>query len=145
MRGQIFRNYKRESHGLQACCLPGQNLVGSKDTAFDCCGEGHDLAGEKGVGFTCCPTGQKFDGKMCKPCAPEPPVCRNGKTMKDGMCVCPTDSYEKDGVCVPTPPSRPPPAELPVGHVVPPPMEAPAPPQKECSSGIEAGKCCNSN
>lgn len=120
---------------LQACCLPGQNLVGSKDTAFDCCGEGHDIAGEKDVGYTCCPTGQKWDGKACKSCHPEPPVCQNGRVMKDGMCVCPKDSYEKDGVCVPTPPSTQPPP--PSG---PPPVEPPVSPPKQCSSGIEAGK-----
>ncbi|QDS76104.1 hypothetical protein FKW77_006409 [Venturia effusa] len=112
-----------------ACCLPGQKLVGSKDTAFDCCGEGHDLSGDKTVGFTCCPTGQKYDGKVCKPChPPTPPVCENGKVLKDGMCVCPTDSYERDGVCVPT-------------RNPDPPRPAPPPPSKECSSGIEAGKC----
>ncbi|TLD27965.1 hypothetical protein E2P81_ATG06311 [Venturia nashicola] len=99
-----------------ACCLPGQNLVGSKDTAFDCCGEGHDLAGDKAVGFICCPNGQKYDGKNCKSChPPTPPVCPNGKVMKDGMCVCPTDSYEKDGICVPTPPTQPPPGKPPGG------------------------------
>jgi hypothetical protein len=45
-------------------------------------------------------------------------VCRNGKILKDGMCVCPSDTIENDGTCVPI---RPVPGD--------------------CSSGIEAGKC----
>ncbi|KAE9964433.1 hypothetical protein BLS_008373 [Venturia inaequalis] len=188
-----------------ACCLPGQNLVGSKDTAFDCCGEGHGIAGDKKVGFICCPNGQKYDGKSCRSCdPPTPPTCPNGKVLKDGMCVCPTNSYEKDGVCVPTPPPQtgtpptcpngkvlkdgmcvcptdsyekdgvcvptsqpppvaqppppptqpppvapppvvvPPPREPPPGvppPVTPPTPDAPPPPPKQCTSGIEAGKC----
>lgn len=80
-----------------ACCLAGQTLLGSPDTAFDCCASGHDLAGSPEAGYRCCPTGQDFDGTKCtKPS----PVCRNGKVLVDGKCVCPRGTTEAaDGTC----------------------------------------------
>ncbi|PHH93041.1 hypothetical protein CDD83_1743 [Cordyceps sp. RAO-2017] len=79
-----------------SCCLPGQRLLGTPETAFDCCAEGHDLVGSPDVGFHCCPTGFKYDGKVCKA------VCSNGKQLVDGKCVCPVDQTEgPDGVCRP--------------------------------------------
>ncbi|GKZ28428.1 hypothetical protein AbraIFM66950_007096 [Aspergillus brasiliensis] len=93
------------------CCLPGQRLLGSPETAFDCCAEGHDLAGSKDTGYTCCPEGQTYDGDTCQ--APEP-VCENGKVLKNGECACPKGTKEdEDGTCVPA----------------------------KCSSGLETGKC----
>ncbi|KAE8352089.1 hypothetical protein BDV28DRAFT_8258 [Aspergillus coremiiformis] len=65
-----------------ACCLEGQKLLGSLETAFDCCAAGHDLVGSGEVGYRCCPTGQTYDGLICKP------VCENGKVLVDGKCVC---------------------------------------------------------
>ena len=80
-----------------ACCAESQKLVGSPDTAFDCCGGGHDLAGSAATGYRCCPTGQIYDGKVCKPADP---VCKNGKTLVDGKCVCPAGKVEAaDGSC----------------------------------------------
>ncbi|KAM4060479.1 hypothetical protein HRG_001962 [Hirsutella rhossiliensis] len=77
-----------------ACCLAGQRLLGSPETAFDCCADGHDLVGAPDVGFRCCPTGFKYDGKICKP------VCANGKQLVDGKCVCPVGQEEgPDGNC----------------------------------------------
>ena len=54
-----------DSHFV-GCCLPGQHLSGSEQSAFDCCGAGHELAGGAGVGYTCCPTGFMYDGSVCK-------------------------------------------------------------------------------
>lgn len=83
-----------------ACCMPGQKLVGSFDTAWDCCGEGHDIAGDANSGYQCCPTGQTFDGKTCKSPVPPTPQCKNGKTLVDGKCVCPSGQTEgPDGTC----------------------------------------------
>ncbi|KJZ79155.1 hypothetical protein HIM_01306 [Hirsutella minnesotensis 3608] len=77
-----------------ACCLPGQRLLGTPETAFDCCAAGHDLAGSPDVGFHCCPTGSKYDGKVCKP------ACANGKELVNGKCVCPVGQEEgPDGDC----------------------------------------------
>jgi hypothetical protein len=79
-----------------ACCLEGQHLVGNPDTAFDCCAEGHDLAGSVDTGYHCCPIGHNYDGQQCKQ------VCKNGKQLKDGKCVCPTDAVDTgDGTCKP--------------------------------------------
>ncbi|KAA8645835.1 hypothetical protein EYZ11_013041 [Aspergillus tanneri] len=77
-----------------SCCLAGQRLVGSPDTAFDCCAAGHDLAGSADVGFRCCPTGYSFDGQLCKQ------LCQNGKQLVNGKCVCPDGQVEGlDGEC----------------------------------------------
>ncbi|KAN0079153.1 hypothetical protein V8E54_005666 [Elaphomyces granulatus] len=82
-----------------ACCLAGQNLLGSPDTAFDCCASGHDLVGSPAAGYHCCPTGFTFDGQQCKP------VCQNGKQLVDGKCVCPDGTVDAgDGTCKPKPP-----------------------------------------
>lgn len=91
-----------------ACCIAGQNLLGSPDTAFDCCAPGHDLVGSTDTGYHCCPTGYTFDGKICKP------VCKNGKVLVDGQCVCPDGTVDAgDGTCKPKP---------------------------ACSSGLQSGK-----
>ncbi|KAH8424285.1 cysteine-rich secreted protein [Aspergillus melleus] len=93
------------------CCLSGQRLVGSPDTAFDCCATGHDLAGSKDTGYICCPQGEVYDGVVCK--AAEP-VCQNGKVLVNGECVCPKGTKEgKHGTC----------------EVV------------KCDSGLQTGKC----
>lgn len=80
-----------------ACCLPGQTLLGSPETAFDCCANGHDLVGKKETGYRCCPTGQDYDGTKC---VIPSPVCRNGKVLMGGKCVCPRGTTEAaDGTC----------------------------------------------
>lgn len=77
-----------------ACCAAGQRLLGSPQTAFDCCADGHDLVGGADTGYHCCPTGYTFDGQNCKE------VCKNGKVLVDGKCVCPEGQMEgPDGVC----------------------------------------------
>ncbi|EFZ04122.1 cysteine-rich secreted protein [Metarhizium robertsii ARSEF 23] len=92
-----------------ACCLPGTHLLGSPQTAFDCCADGHDLVGSPAVGYHCCPTGFEFDGTQCKE------VCKNGKVLVGGKCVCPEGMVEgPDGNCKPKP---------------------------KCTSGLETGKC----
>jgi len=99
-----------------ACCHVGQDLLGSPDTAFDCCAHGHDLAGSAKTGYRCCPAGFEFDGDMCK--QPEK-VCKNGKKLVDGHCVCPEGTVEAgDGTCKPNKRD-----------------------DDECSSGLESGKC----
>lgn len=81
-----------------ACCLPGTHLLGSPQTAFDCCADGHDLVGSPAVGYHCCPTGFEFDGTQCKE------VCKNGKVLVGGKCVCPEGTVEgPDGNCKPKP------------------------------------------
>lgn len=93
-----------------ACCSDGQNLLGSTDTAFDCCAASHDLAGSAETGYHCCPTGYSFDGQMCKQ------VCKNGKVLVDGQCVCPDGTIDVgDGTCKPKP-------------------------SVDCSSGLQSGK-----
>ncbi|PVI00594.1 hypothetical protein DM02DRAFT_526758 [Periconia macrospinosa] len=93
------------------CCQPGQNLLGSKETAFDCCAAGHQVAGSKEVGYRCCPINQIWNGNVCES---EAVLCKNGKTMRDGVCVCPSGTKENaEGTCV----------------------------EQGCTSGIEAGKC----
>lgn len=76
-----------------ACCLPSQHLSGSPETEFFCCGKDHEVTGSVAVGYTCCPTGSTYDGQKCKQ------VCENGKQLKDGHCVCPKGTVEKDGTC----------------------------------------------
>ncbi|KAH1271231.1 hypothetical protein KXX33_001053 [Aspergillus fumigatus] len=94
-----------------ACCLAGQRLLGSPETAFDCCADGHDLAGSAQTGYHCCPTGYSFDGQQCKQ------VCKNGRLMVNGQCVCPEGTAEaNDGSCQ-------------------------AKTQTMCTSGLERGKC----
>ncbi|KAI1175607.1 hypothetical protein F4777DRAFT_578915 [Nemania sp. FL0916] len=101
-----------------ACCAKGQKLQGSPDTAFDCCADGHDLAGSAKSGYRCCPTGCDFDGKACNQ------VCKNGKALVEGKCVCPKGTTEgEDGTCK-KPETKP--GECDDG---------------ECDSGLEAGKC----
>ncbi|EAW11008.1 cysteine-rich secreted protein [Aspergillus clavatus NRRL 1] len=79
-----------------ACCLAGQHLLGSADTAFDCCADGHDLAGSKATGYHCCPKGFDFDGVLCKQ------VCQNGKKLVNGKCACAEGTEEaQDGTCHP--------------------------------------------
>ncbi|KAI1090030.1 hypothetical protein F5B19DRAFT_494857 [Rostrohypoxylon terebratum] len=79
---------------VAACCLPGQRLLGTLDTAFDCCAPGHSLTGTDRNGYKCCPTGQFFDGLRCGG------VCMNGRVMVDGQCVCPPGtSSTADGSC----------------------------------------------
>ncbi|KAJ5081870.1 hypothetical protein NUU61_010134 [Penicillium alfredii] len=93
------------------CCLEGQNLLGSPETAFDCCAEGHDLTGSAEAGYRCCPSGEVFDGETCKR---KEPTCQNGKVLVNGECVCPAGSKETDdGKCK----------------------------KQKCSSGLETGKC----
>ncbi|KAI0444140.1 cystein rich protein [Xylaria telfairii] len=100
-----------------ACCAAGQRLLGSPDTAFDCCADGHDLVGDSDSGYHCCPTGFTFDGQQCKE------LCKNGKALVDGKCVCPEGTIEgPDGTC--KKPDKP-------GHCD----------GGECSSGLESGKC----
>ncbi|KAK4240377.1 hypothetical protein C8A03DRAFT_13276 [Achaetomium macrosporum] len=97
-----------------ACCLEGQHLLGSPETAFDCCADGHDLAGSPQAGYHCCPTGYTYDGRLCKPV----PTCKNGKVLVNGQCVCPEGTVEAaDGTCQ---------TRQPTGH---------------CESGLETGKC----
>ncbi|KAK4450467.1 hypothetical protein QBC34DRAFT_349222 [Podospora aff. communis PSN243] len=102
------------------CCLPGQTLEGSRETAFDCCGAGHKLVGSKEAGYRCCPSGQEFDGAKCK----DPtPVCQNGKLLVDGKCVCPAGTVESSsGGCQTTPISV-------------------CPNATACPSEVTAGKC----
>lgn len=77
-----------------ACCLPGQRLLGSPETAFDCCADGHDLAGSPQTGYHCCPSGYTFDGQQCKQ------QCKNGKLLVNGQCVCPEGAVQaEDGNC----------------------------------------------
>jgi hypothetical protein len=93
-----------------ACCIAGQRLLGSPDSAFDCCAAGHDLAGSAGTGYHCCPTGSTYDGQICKQ------VCANGKLLVDGKCVCPEGTTEaSDGTCK-------------------------SKAKEDCSSGLETGK-----
>ena len=105
------------------CCLPGQHLSGSEQSAFDCCGRGHEIAGDAGTGYICCPTGFMYDGSLCK----EDPghsggggqqqqqpqqqpqqinndygnpgknkkTCANGKRLVNGECVCPEGQLEE--------------------------------------------------
>ncbi|QPG93798.1 hypothetical protein C2857_002537 [Epichloe festucae Fl1] len=95
-----------------ACCAAGQRLLGSPETAFDCCADGHDLVGSFAHGYHCCPTGFEWDGILCKQ------VCKNGKELVDGKCVCPPGQGEgSDGNC----------------------EVKPKPPR--CDSGLETGKC----
>ncbi|TGJ78616.1 hypothetical protein E0Z10_g10145 [Xylaria hypoxylon] len=95
-----------------ACCAAGQRLLGSPDTAFDCCADGHDLVGDSHCGYHCCPTGFTFDGQQCKE------LCKNGKALVDGNCVCPKGTTESpDGTC----------------------QKKPEP--GKCTSGLESGKC----
>ncbi|QUC20714.1 uncharacterized protein UV8b_04955 [Ustilaginoidea virens] len=95
-----------------ACCAAGQRLLGSPETAFDCCAAGHDLVGSPEHGWHCCPTGFEWDGNLCKQ------VCKNGKVLVDGKCVCPAGQEEgPDGHC----------------------KDKPKPPV--CCSGLETGKC----
>ncbi|KAI0387113.1 hypothetical protein F5Y04DRAFT_243033 [Hypomontagnella monticulosa] len=92
-----------------ACCAPGQRLLGTPETAFDCCADGHELVGSYHTGYQCCPRGQSYDGVRCGS------LCRNGKVMIDGECVCPRGTVAAaDGTC-----------KRPVG----------------CDSGIITGKC----
>lgn len=80
-----------------ACCLHGQKLLGSPETAFDCCASGHALAGKEATGYHCCPTGQDYDGSKC---TNPSPVCQNGKVLVDGKCACPQGTKEAaDGTC----------------------------------------------
>lgn len=77
-----------------ACCLHNQHLSGTADTEFFCCGEEHSVAGSDDAGYSCCPDGQDYDGDVCKE------VCKNGKKMVDGECVCPKGTVEgDDGKC----------------------------------------------
>ncbi|KAG5995429.1 hypothetical protein E4U43_003031 [Claviceps pusilla] len=95
-----------------ACCAEGQRLLGNPETAFDCCADGHDLAGGKTQGYHCCPSGFDFDGSLCKE------VCKNGKVLLGGKCVCPERQVEgSDGQCVQKPKPQP------------------------CDSGLQTGKC----
>ncbi|PHH79204.1 hypothetical protein CDD82_2548 [Ophiocordyceps australis] len=95
-----------------ACCEDSNSLKGSDTTEFQCCAAGHDLAGSKATGFNCCPTGQDFDGKVCKL------VCKNGKNLVDGKCVCPEGYVEAAGdTCTEKPD------------------------QGGCTSGLTTGKC----
>ena len=54
-----------DSHFV-GCCLPGQHLSGSEQSAFDCCGRGHEITGDAEIGYICCPTGFMYDGSICK-------------------------------------------------------------------------------
>lgn len=75
------------------CCRPGKHLSGSIDTEFYCCAKGHEVAGSDDVGYSCCPEGYDYDGK-CKE------VCKNGKKLVNGKCVCPKGTVEgPDGEC----------------------------------------------
>ncbi|OTA70605.1 hypothetical protein K449DRAFT_393597 [Hypoxylon sp. EC38] len=77
-----------------ACCAPGQRLLGSLDTAFDCCADGHVLTGTDRTGYRCCPTGLSYDGIRCSA------LCKNGKVMVDGKCICPPGTAPTaDGGC----------------------------------------------
>jgi len=132
-----------------ACCLPGQLLVGSKDTDFDCCGAGHHLAGSKDVGFSCCPLNHTWDGNKCNHCEPEPPVCQNGKILVNGMCVCPAGTVpNSQGGCGPdTPlPTQCLPPKIPQGGVCVCPLGTNEDAvgtcvKQECTSGLVSGKC----
>jgi hypothetical protein len=96
-----------------ACCLAGQRLLGSPETAFDCCADGHELAGSPQAGYHCCPTGYSFDGEQCKQ------VCKNGKLLVNGQCVCPEGTVEaQDGSC----------------------QGRKKPTKQTCSSGLESGE-----
>ncbi|KAL2172343.1 hypothetical protein VTG60DRAFT_6182 [Thermothelomyces hinnuleus] len=96
-----------------ACCLEGQQLLGSPDTAFDCCAGGHDLVGSAVTGYHCCPIGYTYDGQLCRE------KCKNGKQLVNGKCVCPEGTVEAaDGTC----------SQI-------------RPPKPDCSSGLETGKC----
>lgn len=102
-----------------ACCTPAQRLVGSPDTAFGCCAEGHDLAGDSHCGYQCCPTGFTYDGKLCKE------LCKGGKALVNGKCVCPKGTTENSaGTCEKTP-------------------EPGACEDGECTSGLETGNYNN--
>jgi hypothetical protein len=94
-----------------ACCLPGQVLLGSEETAFDCCAPEEVLVEAKGTKrYKCCAVGQIYDGSVCK--APGKVVgpgkvtenanCTKGEVMVNGNCVCPTGtSRDSDGTCQP--------------------------------------------
>ncbi|KAI9371735.1 hypothetical protein BJX61DRAFT_548090 [Aspergillus egyptiacus] len=100
-----------------ACCLPGQHLSGSAETDFLCCGEDHEVAGSAGVGYSCCPTGESFDGEQCAK------VCKNGKQLVDGECVCPKGTTEQDdGTCKKK-------------------KKEDEKQPKKCTSGLTSGKC----
>ncbi|OTB09181.1 hypothetical protein M426DRAFT_34099, partial [Hypoxylon sp. CI-4A] len=77
-----------------ACCIPGHRLLGDIHTAFDCCADGHSLTGNDRTGYRCCPVGQSYDGYQCGS------VCKHGRIMVDGECVCPPGtSPAADGGC----------------------------------------------
>ncbi|GES59422.1 cystein rich protein [Aspergillus terreus] len=98
-----------------ACCLPSQHLSGSADTEFFCCAKDHEVAGSADAGYSCCPTGSSYDGEKCKP------VCKNGKQLKNGKCVCPKGTVEQDdGTCKKKKKDEDP---------------------DKCTSGLETGKC----
>lgn len=97
-----------------ACCLEGQQLLGSPDTAFDCCAGGHELVGSLETGYHCCPAGFIYDGRVCRQ------QCKNGKLLVNGICVCPQGTVEAmDGTCQVKPQPR---------------------PKPDCSSGLETGE-----
>jgi len=83
-----------------ACCLPTEILAGSSDTEFRCCAKSHYLAHSEETGsYSCCPEGQAFDGTSCYVKDPPVEMCKNGKKMVDGTCVCPGETVEEGGEC----------------------------------------------
>jgi hypothetical protein len=81
-----------------ACCARDQDLLGSRDTAFDCCYSNQHLAGSHKTGYRCCTKGQIYDGT----CRDSKPSCIEGKILTNGKCVCPSNMVEThDGYCRP--------------------------------------------
>lgn len=120
-----------------ACCGPDEHLSGSITHGLSCCGAGRERTGSPAQGYGCCPKGNIYEGGKCK--TPKD-LCRDGKHMVDGKCLCPAGTIEdKNGNCtVPTPLSagtdRPPGTFLDSsGQCV----------SKSCDSGIVTGNIPN--